>query len=280
MSLQYLYSVILEISARADAIVPATTGHQAHALFLDLVHQIDPSLSARLHDDPHYRPFTVSALSGAQERNATLFLQANQIYRLRFTFLDGGPLWHCLSDHFLAVREMKVLLGSADFTLQRVLSTAANDATGWAGYIGWQTLATKVPCNSITIQFASPTAFSLGERIFSLFPEPILVWDSLMRTWNLYAPEILQMDKLAMREFVKAHVVISDYDLHTTMLHFPKYKQKGFMGTCTYIIKRSSEYAAQLAALAEFARYAGIGYKTTMGMGQARVEKCQKENPS
>jgi CRISPR-associated endoribonuclease Cas6 len=276
MSLQYLYSVILEIRAHTDSLLPATTGHQAHALFLDLVHQVDPDLFAHLHDDPHYRPFTVSALSGAQERNTTLFLQAGQIYRLRFTFLDGGPLWNCLSNHFLAVREMKVHLGSADFTLQRVLSTPPSDATGWAGYIGWQTLAITQPCNSITIQFASPTAFSLGERNFSLFPEPILVWDSLMRTWNLYAPGVLQIEKQAMREFVKAHVVISDYNLHTTMLHFPKYKQKGFIGTCTYTVKKSGEYATHLAALAEFARYAGIGYKTTMGMGQVRLEHCQK----
>ena len=58
MSLQYLYSVILEISAHTDSQLPATTGHQTHALFLDLVHQIDSGLSARLHDDPHYRPFS------------------------------------------------------------------------------------------------------------------------------------------------------------------------------------------------------------------------------
>ncbi len=272
----YLYSLILELTPTTSMSIPALPGDHTHAFFLDLVRQTDPSLSARLHDDPHYRPFTVSALSGAQERNTTLFLQTGQIYRLRFTFLDGGPLWHCLSDHFLAVREMKVHLGSADFTLQRVLSTAANDPTGWAGYIGWQTLATTVPCNSITIQFASPTAFSLGERNFSLFPEPILVWDSLMRTWNLYAPEVLQIEKQAMREFVKTHVIVSDYDLHTTMLHFPKYKQKGFIGTCTYIVKKSNEYAAHAVALAAFARYAGIGYKTTMGMGQARLESCQQ----
>lgn len=272
----YLYSLILELTPTTSMSIPALPGDHTHAFFLDLVRQTDPSLSARLHDDPHYRPFTVSALSGAQERNTTLFLQTGQIYRLRFTFLDGGPLWHCLSDHFLAVHEMKVHLGSADFTLQRVLSTAANDATGWAGYIGWQTLAATESYTSITLQFASPTAFSLGERNFSLFPEPILVWDSLMRTWNLYAPEVLQIEKQAMREFVKTHVIIGDYDLHTTMLHFPKYKQKGFIGTCTYIVKKSGEHAAHFAALAEFARYAGIGYKTTMGMGQARLESCQK----
>ena len=62
----FLYSVVLELSAANTATIPATMGHLAHGLFLDLVKQVDSALSARLHDEPGYRPFTVSPLSGAQ----------------------------------------------------------------------------------------------------------------------------------------------------------------------------------------------------------------------
>ena len=272
MSLNYLYSIILELAAITDATLPATMGHQAHGLFLDLIRQIDPELSARLHGEPTYRPFTVSSLSGARTQETMLRLQAGQLYRLRVTLLDGGTLWQCLSTHFLAAQEIPLRLGEATFALRRLLSTPAADSTGWAGCVDWQTLAATPASYSITIRFASPTAFSLGERKFALFPEPLLLWDSLMRTWNLYAPEVIRMEKQDIREFVKTHVTISDYSLHTTTLHFPKSPQKGFIGKCTYHLKTGDGYAAQLAVLAEFARYAGIGYKTTMGMGQARLE--------
>jgi len=248
-------------------------GHQAHALFLDLVRQVDPALSSRLHDEQEYRPFTVSMLNGANIRSDTAFLQAGQTYRLRVTLLDGGPLWQSLSAHFLETGPLTLYLGKAGFQLARVISTPDTDATGWAGHTDWQTLAACMPRHAITMRFASPCAFSMGDRRFALFPEPMLVWDSLMRTWNRYAPEVLRIDKSAMRDFVTRHVTISDYNLRTTCLYFPRYSQKGFIGTCNYAVEMDREYAAQLMVLAEFARYAGIGYKTTMGMGQARIEE-------
>jgi CRISPR-associated endoribonuclease Cas6 len=265
-----LYSVILEILCTNKAILPTTTGHQAHALFLDLINQIDPILAARLHDEPNYRPFTVSPIKGARERDRHLLLEVGKVYHLRITLLDGGSLWHCLSQRFLESPNISLQLGEVTFVLSRVTSTPSTDATGWAGYTDWQTLANTSALHGITIHFDSPTAFSLGDRHFAFFPEPMLVWDSLMRTWNHYAPECLHMDKQAMREFVKNQVVISDYDLHTTTLHFPKYIQKGFVGTCSYQLK-TDDCAPQVTALATFARYSGIGYKTTMGMGQARM---------
>jgi len=54
-------------------------------------------------------------------------------------------------------------------------------------------------------------------------------------------------------------------------LHYPKYTQKGFVGTCSYVVQGSNTFASLLTTLAAFAYYAGIGYKTTMGMGQVRV---------
>src|SRR5947207_15782201 len=97
----YLYSIILEVSATSDATLPPTTGHQAHALFLDLIQHVDPTLSTRLHNEENYRPFTVSPLRGAREKDTMLFLRAGQIYFLRITLLDGGSLSQCLSQHFL-----------------------------------------------------------------------------------------------------------------------------------------------------------------------------------
>jgi CRISPR-associated endoribonuclease Cas6 len=268
----YLHSIILELCAVSTIAIPAHRGDHTHALFLDMVRQVDAELSGRLHDEPDYRPFTVSTLHGARVNDGIQVLQAGQVYRLRLTLLDGGGLWQRLSGHFLETSALTLRLDKAQLQLTRVISTPSTDASGWAGYSDWQTLAAALPRGVITMRFASPCAFSLGERRFALFPEPLLLWDSLVRSWNRYAPEVLQVDKVALREFVTQQVLVSDYDLHTGKAVFATHAQKGFMGSCTYQVKSNQGCAPQVAALAEFARYSGVGSKTTSGMGQARIE--------
>jgi len=55
-------------------------------------------------------------------------------------------------------------------------------------------------------------------------------------------------------------------------LHFPNYVQKGFEERCTYQLSADQQQVSKLTSLAAFAHYAGVGYKTSMGMGQVRVE--------
>jgi len=275
MNSRYLHSIILELCAVNTAAIPAHRGDHTHALFLDLVRQVDAELSSRLHDEPEYRPFTVSVLHGARMNDGMQLLQAGQVCRLRLTLLDGGGLWQRLSAHFLEASALTLRLDKAQMQLTRVISTPTADATGWAGYSDWQTLAAASPRSALTMRFASPCAFSMGGRRFALFPEPIFLWDSLVRSWNRYAPAVLQIDKVALRDFVTQQVMVNDYDLHTARAAFATHAQKGFMGSCTYQLKSNEGCAPQLVALAEYARYAGVGSKTTSGMGQARMEKIE-----
>ncbi len=267
-----LHSITLELTAANTATIDATMGHQAHALFLDLVRQTDPELSAQLHEGQGSRPFTVGPLTGGRVQGQSVALKPGQPCRLRFTLLDGGLIWQCLSQHFLEAGPITLRLGAAEFALNRMLATPTADPSGWAGFADWQGLANTPAVRYLTLRFASPTAFSLGEKRFALFPEPMFVWDSLMRVWNTFAPVPLQVDKQALREFIERRMVVADYDLRTATLHYPHYTQKGFLGVCTYLVQELGDCAGQLAALAEFARYCGVGYKTTMGMGQARAE--------
>ncbi|MEO9028825.1 MAG: CRISPR system precrRNA processing endoribonuclease RAMP protein Cas6, partial [Ktedonobacteraceae bacterium] len=258
MQNSYLYSLILELVATSSVAIPTGRGDQTHALFLHLVEQIDPDLSRRLHESSSYRPFTVSRLSSSErERKPLTMLRIGQTYRLRVTLLDGGPLWQRLSSHFLETEALLLHLDKASFQLARVLSSPASGAEGWAKYTDWQTLASTAACTSLTLDFASPCAFSLGNRQFALFPEPKYVWDSLLRTWNQYAPPVLQIEKQALREFVAQQVTVSDYRLETSNVAYTDVIQKGFQGTCTYQIKESQPYASQVATLAAFALYAG-----------------------
>lgn len=270
MSTDVLYSIMLELRTRDEAFIPMTMGHLAHAMFLNLIKQFDPALSAQLHDQPGNRPFTTSPLRGVPAQEGGFALHREQTCFLRVTLLDGGYLWHRLSRHFLEAGTILVDLGTT-LQLTRMLTSATADPTGWVGTVEWQALSSLPPQRLITMQFASPTAFNVGDRRFELFPKPLLVWENLLRVWNAYAPDSLKIEKRGLREFLIEHVTVTHCALSTELLHYPKYVQKGFVGTCTYQIQEANPSDHRLTALAAFARFAGVGYKTTMGMGQARA---------
>ncbi|NWJ94206.1 MAG: CRISPR-associated endoribonuclease Cas6 [Chloroflexi bacterium] len=273
METDYLRSIILDFIATNDSSVSVTTGHQAHALFLNLIEQADPALNKRLHNEPGYRPFTVSALMGVTSPEGNrLVLRQGCSYQLRVTLLDGGQLWHCITNRFLE-GNVRLRLGKAELQLKSIVSNPSSDRTGWTSFTDWHSLATNKAYSSITLRFTSPTAFSLGHRHFVLFPQPVLIWESLIRVWNNYAPHSLRIEKENLQDFIQRNVNMSECNLSTATLHFPHYLQKGFVGTCTFAIDVQNDFASQLSALAKFARYSGVGYKTTMGMGQVCIER-------
>ena len=266
-----IYSVDIHLMSDKDANIPVA-GYQNHASFLDLVGQIDPSLSARLHNEPGYRPYTLSPLSGGMIMGERVTLRRGQPCRLRITLLDGGTIWSALQKYFQEAGTIYMHIGDANFRLVRMLITPKTGPMHLAGYTDWQTLANIPAQSSITMIFLTATAFSLGERQFCLFPEPTHVWGSLLRVWNRYAPEHMHIERQAIQESLGKHIAMTACALCHAFLHFPNYVQKGFVGRCTYRLNTEQPQATHLTTLAAFAQYAGVGYKTTMGMGQVRVE--------
>jgi CRISPR-associated endoribonuclease Cas6 len=266
-----LYSVVLKLCPKNDATIPATMGHQTHALFINLVRRFDAALSARLHNEPGYRPYTVSPLSGGTRTGKCITLRRDQCCYIRLTLLDGGPLWQNLCTHFLEAEPVDVQLGSCLMQLKRIISSPHADPSGWVRSTDWQTLFALSARQSITVRFVTATAFSWGDRRFVVFPEPYLLWEGLLHAWNRYAPVCYRIEKKGLRASLLSAVAVTKCALHTRTLHYPNYAQKGFVGTCSYKIQATSDIAALLTTLAGFAFYAGVGYKTTMGMGQVRV---------
>ena len=166
----------------------------------------------------------------------------------------------------------------------------------WAGYDTYEALVARAAARSldapdgrsIALAFHSPTAFSDGQRTWGkrmhLFPDPERVFDRLARVWNAWAPSALALDAHAVQAYATEWVAVASFDLHTRLLHFDRHSQLGFTGRCGYALMERAHAADDTASpgaglravqalhlLASFAFYAGIGQKTTMGMGQARV---------
>ncbi len=88
-----LYSTILELETQRKTFLPLTMGHHIHAMFLQLMARIDPVLSVRLHDEPGYRPYTLSPLLGGTVQGNSIELVPGRSYQIRITLFDGGQLW-------------------------------------------------------------------------------------------------------------------------------------------------------------------------------------------
>jgi CRISPR-associated endoribonuclease Cas6 len=119
----------------------------------------------------------------------------------------------------------------------------------------------------VTLEFLTPTSFK-GDGIQTLFPEPKLVFSSLLRRWNTFSDIKIAEEHLELLPSIK----VSNYDLRTELIHFSKYKMLGFKGKIEYRLleKCAPHFCQAVNALANFAFYSGVGTKTTMGMGQTR----------
>lgn len=288
-----LFSVLIHLQALENSSSRPQTnlgaGHLAHAAFLDLLRQTDPSLSQQLHDANQRKPFTLSSLT-AGEQAVIYSLRQGQSYQLRLTSL-GGLVFEAFIQRFLGLEAAKltIRLGNTGFRVIRIQGRAnpncESASESWIGRSSFEALSLADPTDRHWhFEFASPTAFSLGEqewggRKFVVLPEPGQVFDSLAGSWNDFAPpDLSRIDKLELRRYVEKYLVITQQATQTRLLQFKQHAQVGFVGTASYRLMEKQPSPAMLDTLnrlAGLALYAGVGYKTTMGMGQTR---CTSQN--
>ncbi len=264
-----LLSTVFVLRPLTAGTVPLTQGNAIHAWFLHLVQQQAPSLAAWLHSQEQRKPFTTSPLQGALSRQGTSALVSPQhTYWLRVTSLDPD-----LGAVLLAIEAAppsQVRLFQVAFEVCTVTSQA--QAHPWAGQSTYEHLYTQVgagpPAAQATLEFASPTVFrSQGRNL--VLPSPRLIFSSLWESWHAFAPLPLPP---ALLPLLSTELDVLRYELKTQMCDFGNYRQIGFVGPCTFGMPRrySADVLRGMELLLETAFFTGVGYKTTMGMGQAR----------
>ncbi|MGH2458612.1 MAG: CRISPR-associated endoribonuclease Cas6 [Chloroflexota bacterium] len=266
-----LYSLIATVIVDDAAELAPTTGHFAHALFLDLVRQVDPELAEALHAPSDRKPFTVSpVLHEVEDRPLTGVVRPGQRGRLRFTILDDR-VFAALIQKFRREPTTVVRAGSARLTIADVSTVPG----GWSGATTLEEISAGArPSRSVTLEFVTPTSFSLGSgpsgARLSFFPTATLVFNALRRRWDKLAGPALDE---RLEPLLSQQLVETGYDLRTLALQMDHRPEIGFVGWCRYEAKGvgwDDDTLRQLNALADVAFYTGVGRKTTMGMGQTR----------
>jgi CRISPR-associated endoribonuclease Cas6 len=247
-----------------------TMGKALHAYILRLICNVDPTMGEELHDLNQLKPFTISPIQGpVTVQGRSLLFHQTQDYWFRVTSYEA-QVSHCLGV-LEAQPPAHLRLLQGDFIVQRV--TSDHRAHPWAHRSSYEALYEAMQhqalaATRLALTFLSPTAFRSQGRTL-LLPLPRLIFTSLLERWNRYAPFPLPPVIL---EAVEAGVDLTRYTLRTQMLDFDRYRQAGFVGDCEFLVHRDLPAALRqhLELLAAFALFSGVGYKTTMGMGQVR----------
>jgi CRISPR-associated endoribonuclease Cas6 len=273
-------SFVLNLTALTPGVLDGAVGELAHAAFYQTIQEADPALAQRMHDAQERAAFTLSPLFGywRSPQDKLIHINTGQPGFLRVTLLDdelAGVFLHAMQrETFPRLRLGKVELGV----------TGALGAPGshpWSGYTTLEELAAldrtldRTPTHW-TLEFASPTAIRWGEadnktRRLERFPLPRLALAALRTRWDRLTGDTWGR---AFEEWAERNLVVGRiWNWRTEAVRFQGQTYSGGVGRLEYQLLdgRSRANAVHCERLLRLAFYTGIGYKTTLGLGQVRL---------
>jgi CRISPR-associated endoribonuclease Cas6 len=268
-----LVSAVITLQPTQPSTIPADQGRATYGLFLEWVRQADATLAQELHDIEGVKPFTVSDLQGTGRRvRGEITLDPQRPVWWRVTTLTPR-LSQVVLEQVLANRPDQLTL--ADQPFQVVGATVDEGEHPWAGQTSYEDLAQRhllgaaEPSPWLNVEFVTPTTFRSQGKHLPL-PLPGLVFDHWLSKWNRFAPLSLHPD---VKRFADECLAVSRYRLRSRVVRFGPATFIGFVGRCSFrALRRDPYWLRLLHTLAAYAFYCGTGHKTTMGMGQTKVQ--------
>lgn len=234
-------------------------GIDIHGWFFNWLHTYDPLLSQKLHDLED-KPFSIGSLAGAKREQGQTHLIIDKEYSFSIAGLNT-EVCNLLNEMVNLLPSADLRLGSAVLKIKEVLPLFRGQGLSYQEILGKTKTGTR-----FRMEFRSPTGFRKnGNQI--VFPQPELIMQNLWRRWNIFSKNTLPEIK---DDF--SFIQVSRYKLQTQLLDFGDYKIIGFMGECAFQMDKKLPEAinALIHSLGFFAGIAGVGYKTSMGLGDTR----------
>jgi CRISPR-associated endoribonuclease Cas6 len=242
-----------------------------HAWLLDQIRQIDPALSAYMHDGESEKPFSLSGLSGqftAQSRD--IQLQKSNTYHWQVSGFSKAMV-NGLA-HWLRALPDDIDLKNAPLAIQAV--HLAQPPTTYAKlFQQGKVQSDHETANTISLSFTSPTSFRRKGHHLPL-PWPKNVFHSYLRRWNYFANQPVEQDDFL--DWVDEYVMIQRHHLESLKVVAGKRGAvTGFLGSVTYGLDTKAsqmpEFCALFYTLVQLAPYFGTGHKTTFGLGETEL---------
>ena len=267
-----LVSLVFELEVTDSTALYSQYTIGLHAWFLDQVRQINPTLSAYLHDSESEKPFSMSALEGQLlPTGKQLQLQTNQIYRWQINAISQ-PVVQFLSQW---LTQPPTTLKLRDACLQIKQISIVNPPTTYN-----QLLQSFINHRNIHLSFISPTSFRRKGHHFPL-PVPFNLFHSYLRRWNDFSG--MPIEQEAFLEWIDENVIIHKHCLESVKVAAGKRGSvTGFTGAISLGLTKTAldnpEFTQLFDALVQLAPYCGTGHKTTFGLGQTCLNWVNPES--
>ena len=248
---------------------PRPLGRAAHALFLQVIGWSQPELAERIHNGEGQKPFTVSDLF-EHEGQPTLRFTAltREVALALYAALGIGRTPACDEELTPLAAGARIELDHVPLQIESV--DTRSETHPWAGEASYARLAHSwvyqqdEPQSRLRLYFFTPTTFK-SNGLDMPVPMPAWVFGSLSDRWNAFSPLPLPDD---VRDFAATNLAMSEYQLGTVALQ-QKGIEYGVMGQATYKAPRADKrLLGAVNLLAEYAFFAGVGRRTSWGMGQ------------
>ncbi|MFN6558718.1 MAG: CRISPR-associated endoribonuclease Cas6 [Nostoc sp. ChiSLP01] len=259
-----LVGLVFDLEATATASLYSQYTIGLHAWFLDQVRQVDPDLSAYLHDGESEKAFTISALEGQLLASGKqLKLVANQIYHWHINALSQRVA--LFLKQWLTNLPTVIDLRGASLQIKQV--SIAHAPTTYS-----QLLRSPIEQSVVDLSFVSPTSFRRKGHHFPL-PVPENLFHSYLRRWNDFSQQPVEQE--AFVKWIDRSVIIHQHRLESMKVAAGKQGSvTGFTGAISLGLSRTAlentEFTQLFYALLRLAPYCGTGHKTTFGLGQTR----------
>lgn len=252
-----LHSIVIELAAADVGEIPPTLSRGLHALVLKWFASASPCVAETIHAGQH-SPLAISGLLGNRRQGG---VRVGDYFYFRISLLDGS-LIEPLMRGFEQSETQSLVLADFPFVLRNMYALPGTHQLAGAADYALLSHPTQV-LTDIEMHFLSPTSFKQNQSVQTL-PLPELVFNSLHRRWNVFAPQQYHLPTCEWNASVTA------YELKTYALKMEGSAEVGAQGWVNY--RFSCPETARIATiLANFAFFAGVGRKTAMGMGQAQL---------
>lgn len=232
-----------------------------HAAIMNAITESNPQAGRKLHDLQMNKPMTAAIVESKP---------GSAILRLTFITQEGLDYAHLLVNQLSTSASLR--LGQVSAQIEQIDLMDQR----WGGFATWADLLATNNQRHIYFHFVTPSAImkrdARGIRYTSLVPSPLDIFSGLARRWQQLEGPSIPTD---LDEFMEGGgcVISGQRGLHTTEFKTTERTQLGLVGQVNFEIRWPNEtkYAAALLALSQMARFTGIGYQTTRGMGAVRV---------
>ncbi|WP_017659642.1 CRISPR-associated endoribonuclease Cas6 [Baaleninema simplex] len=253
-----LRSIAIELAATESSAMSDPLGRAIHARIMAWLNDGNPEVARRVHDTA-VSPLSIAPLRGRRSQGR---VRSGDRFAIVVGILDETLIQPLLMGLMRSDRQ-PIVLGKTRFCLASAnVLPGSHPAVKASSY----TELRQAPAlgRDIQLRFCSPTSFKQKQGI-QTFPLPELVFDSLWRRWNEFAPESEKLPEADWTGWVAA------YDLKTKALPMRKGVELGAVGWVRYRFP-DAETQQVASTLARFAEFAGVGRKTAQGLGSTKLE--------